>query len=181
VYYKNKKLKDLLYPLTEIDNEVLILGGKYSVNRKGEVFNKQTNKSLKPWLNSHGYLTSDFFYQKDKGIRILHHRLMAGAFIPNPENKPQVNHIDGNRSNNALDNLEWVTASENTQHSYDSLNKVNGNKGKLHFRKVPIKDRTGIARLSKSGEKTQRELAKEYGVSHPTICNIVKKYSELPI
>lgn len=67
--------------------------------------------------NRRGYF---FVCAKENGRRknLTIHRLVAEAFIPNPENKPEVNHIDGNPHNNHVSNLEWVTSSENRKHAY---------------------------------------------------------------
>lgn len=67
-------------------------------------------KAMKPWLNG-GYKCV-----KLNGKHESIHRLVAKAFIPNPENKPEVNHIDGNKQNNHVSNLEWVTSKENINH-----------------------------------------------------------------
>lgn len=77
-------------------------------------------KLMKEHLNTKRYNQLGFCY-KGKMKRILVHRLVAEAFIPNPENKPFINHKDGVRSHNHIDNLEWVTQSENMRHSYDVL------------------------------------------------------------
>jgi len=58
------------------------------------------------------------------------HRLVAEHFVPNPHNKPQVNHIDGNKHNNKYTNLEWVTAQENMRHAKEVLGIVKGYKGR---------------------------------------------------
>lgn len=76
-----------------------------------------SGRILKPKLNAKGYLTLQI---RGKSYRV--HRLVAGAFVPNPNGKPQVNHRDGIKTNNRADNLEWSTNGENQKHRYDVLN-----------------------------------------------------------
>lgn len=90
----------------------------YSISDIGEVRNDITGYILKPTIQQ-GYAHVTIYIDK-KGKRVKIHRLVANAFIPNPDNKPYVNHIDGIRSNNRVENLEWVTASENTRHAVDT-------------------------------------------------------------
>ena len=73
-------------------------------------------KVMKPLDNGMGYLRIKLT-KGNKPKRVMLHRIIAEAFIPNPENKRCVNHIDGNKKNNLLSNLEWCTHTENAQHS----------------------------------------------------------------
>ena len=85
----------------------------YSINENGEIRNDKTNKILSQTLNSgNGYMCIDLYFN-NKRTKYCVHRLLAEAFLPNPENKPCIDHIDGNRQNNALENLRWATYSEN--------------------------------------------------------------------
>lgn len=82
---------------------------EYLVSTNGVILNKRTRKRLSPNNNGFGYLQVQF---KDKRNYFVH-RIVALTFIPNPDNKPYVDHIDGNKANNSVENLRWVTASEN--------------------------------------------------------------------
>lgn len=73
---------------------------------------------LKPQKHNNGYLIVNIKIPNKKSKTFLVHRLIAETFIPNPENKPCVNHKDGNKLNNCVDNLEWVTYTENEIHAY---------------------------------------------------------------
>lgn len=93
----------------------------YKINENGEVFSYKGKKTrghkMATVITNCGYVHVSLVYTKGKSKPFLMHRLVAQTFIPNPENKPQINHIDGNKENNHITNLEWCTSSENRQHA----------------------------------------------------------------
>lgn len=99
--------------------------GLYDVSNLGNVrrhrYIKGTGETrtypIKPTPNGTGYVKV-VLYDRDRYTNVLVHRLVAKAFVENPNNKEQVNHIDGCKTNNAADNLEWCTQSENVRHAY---------------------------------------------------------------
>lgn len=90
--------------------------GEYQVSDTGLVRTTKTGRILRPAVSKHGYERVCLF-KMDRERRYRVHRLVAEAFIQNPDNLPQVNHIDGNKRNNHVYNLEWVTGEENMHHA----------------------------------------------------------------
>lgn len=98
----------------------------YSVSDEGQVRNDAGVRTLKPIQRCNGSYLKVYLYNNGIQKQMYVHRLVAEAFIPNPENKAEVNHKDGNKQNNAVSNLEWCTSSENHLHRCNVLNKRNG-------------------------------------------------------
>lgn len=89
----------------------------YLIGEDGRVVNVRKGNTLTPSLNENGYLYVTLWKHNRAYSRTVH-RLVAEAYVPNPDNKPVVNHKDANRANPHKDNLEWVTQGENVKHAY---------------------------------------------------------------
>lgn len=115
--------------------DTYIYGEQYQVSNTGLVRNKITGHILTPQKDKKGYLRVRLSLHDEKATAKVH-RLVAIAFISNPDGKPQVNHKDTDKSNNNVGNLEWVTNGENQIHAYKTgLNYVTGRAGR---KKKPV-------------------------------------------
>ena len=125
-------------------------------------------------LSNHGggYLVT----QCDSKVQYVH-RLIAKRYIPNPENKKEINHKDGNKKNNRVENLEWCTRTENNRHAH-----ATGLKGMLQLkqRKLTMDEAREIRSKYIPRKYTMKRLSNEYGVSEITISFIIKnkRYKE---
>lgn len=137
----------------------------YEVTTSGQIINKKTGHILKGQPNAKGYLRVSI----SKKL-IFVHRLVAEKYIPNPDNLPQVNHKDGNKLNNSVENLEWVSNQQNREHAVETGLHLSGEAcswSKLDWEKVDF-IRTHL-------DISNDELGKMFNVSPHTI-NDVKLY-----
>lgn len=149
-----------------------ILNG-YFIDKEGNVYSNRKFKEitkLNLYIDNCGYLRVKLAMKTYKV-----HRLVAEAFIPNCDNSRNcVNHKDGNKTNNNVDNLEWVTHSENKQHAY-TTGITKGYIGRKKSSNVKYGEEWFI--LNSSG-KSLREIARQYGVTHHSVKRNIEKFIE---
>lgn len=139
--------------------------GLYQVSNLGRVKRVTTGRILKGMVSGSGYIQVDLSKQGATSKKLIH-RLAAQAFIPNPENKLEVNHIDEDKTNNKVDNLEWATRQENNNHGThnEKVSKSNS---------IPI-----IATHIKSEDSKEfygaSECARQLGLSQSHISEVLK-------
>ncbi len=137
---------------------------EYEVSTGGGI--RRGNRVKKPARKANGYLQVVLYHDRKPHHRNVH-RLVASVFVPNPDHKPCVNHIDGVKSNNRPSNLEWVTHHENTQHGITAgLLTVGSDR---YNSKLTSED---VCEILTSPDMRLRELAERYSVSISTIWNI---------
>jgi hypothetical protein len=154
--------------MSEVDKGVR--WNNYIVFKNGDCFSLARNKIIKKVTNRQGYHQYTLAIN-GKNRRIGVHRLMAIVYIPNPENKAVINHKDGVRTNNTLDNLEWFTQKENVRDGYDRMfrNEQIPHRAKLDKEKV-----LEIYKLINQGILTV-EIARRFDVSLGAIRQINKR------
>lgn len=127
---------------------------------------------LKPGVDRYGYANVTLS-KENLRYKVLVHRLVATHFIPNPENKPTVNHIDGNKLNNEKSNLDWNTRSENSKHGFNNgliKSKYGSSNGNAKLTPEQVEQ---IRKLK--GQKTQKEIGIMFGISQAQVSNLHTK------
>jgi hypothetical protein len=147
----------------------------YFVSSLGEIMSKRRDKNgklLRGEVTKDGYARVTIMNISPN--RFFIHRLVAESFIPNPENKPCVNHIDGNKLNNKISNLEWVTYSENTIHCIQN-NLVKTSSGISHYKSRFNEDQIREMRKRYNLGDRITDIGRDYEIDDSVAFNIIKK------
>lgn len=168
--------------MEEIWKDVEGYEGLYQVSNLGKV--RSIDREVKTSTGFRKYkgmvlkqrIVKEYLYV-NFGTRSTHrvHRLIAKAFVPNPDNLPEVNHIDGNKLNNNIDNLEWCTSKENINHSWGKGLSKSRKGEKTNLSKLKEGDVLEIRRLHKTKKYKLRQLGAMFNVSEGCVSMIVNK------
>ena len=160
--------------LYQVSNYGRVKSLERKVKSKGG-FRKVSERILKPMVTSYGYRAVSFYNPNNKKYKI--HRLVVQAFLNNPNNYEQVNHIDGDKTNNHVDNLEWCSHEMNMQHAHKTgLKNMKHLTGHNHPNsKLTDKDVKEIREKYIPKIYTLKKLAEEYGVDYSVIHKIIKR------
>ena len=146
-----------------------VYGEGYQISDTGLIKNKITGQLLKPHKDKKGYLRVSLS-KNNKQVTVKVHRAVAIAFIENPNNLPQVNHIDGKKDNNKVSNLEWVSNYDNMQHAIKN--------GLTNHVDYAGRKKRPVIRISNTGEivrfNSLAEAAQECCVSRSNLCSVLK-------
>ena len=153
----------------EIYKNVVGFESQYKVSNYGNVLSIKTNKIRKPQIHKDGYFVLLFCVNYVRHTKYIH-RLIAEAFIPNQDNLPEVNHLNGDKTDNRIENLEWCSHKQNIQHAHNTgLIKNRNNQHGIVGRKIAEEIRNKYI-PHKYGVK---KLMKEYNLSRGGVENII--------
>lgn len=152
-----------------------IKGTNYSLTKDGNVISGFTGKKICNRKRDDGYIVVNLYIDKKPKYFYLH-RLLAEYYIDNPKNKKYVNHKNGNKSDNRIENLEWCSASENSKHAMKmGLSEAPVFKGSEHgMSKITNEQVNDIRILYKTGMYNQVQLGRLYGLGQSHISRIIR-------
>ena len=168
------KLEEYLHDLAHPEFRPVVIRGyttDYMISNTGIVRNKN-GKTVSLHCHHKGYQSICITYDTNKHISTFVHRLVAQAFIPNPDNKPQVNHINGNKECNWVGNLEWNTCLENIQHAWKNGLAHHGFGEDANSSKYKNEDIHKVCKLLETGQYKNTEISKMTGIDVSTISKI---------
>lgn len=173
---EEQRISEALAPGPEV-RDMVQYPDRFMISAHGDLISKKTNKVLSKTLNDKGYPchSTRIGGRKGKCVVIRVHRAVAEAFVENPDNKPFVNHDDGIKINSWKDNLIWSTASENSQHAFDTgLSKPLRGFDGTGVKKTPEEVR---AIRALAGTKSFRAIGRDFNIDHKTVSAIVNRRS----
>jgi len=159
-----------------------LLKDMYLISSQGFAINKKTGKIRKHSLSHNGYrlLACKVGGRSGKYVTVRLARMVAMAFIDNPESKPEVNHVDGNKLNDDVSNLEWVTSSENIKHAFATGLAENSRGYESKCSGLTEQQARYVEEVYKPYDKDfgTRALGRKLNVAHTTVQNHIKRIKE---